>query len=384
MAALCREYGISTKTGFKFVARYERLGEEGLEDMSRRPRRSPHATSVEMIDRIVALRAQFPTWGPRKLLDLLRQQQPGVALPSRTTVANLLHRRQLTKPVRRRSRVSPSALPLSTPLAPNDLWCIDFKGQFRLGNGTYCYPLTVTDAFSRAVLLCEAMQAIGSDSTRLALEELFRRCGLPRAIRSDNGEPFVSSRALCGLSRLSAWWERLGIVHERIKPGCPQQNGRHERMHRTLKQETTRPAAQNQLAQQERFDRWVHTFNEVRPHQALSGRTPASLYQASPRRFDGNTPAPSYPLHDLEVTVWKGGHVRLAPHRRFFVSSALVGERLGLRELEAGRWLVTFVTRDLGHYDEQTRLFEPIDPPNPSSNRNEVATDHNPSERAAE
>jgi transposase InsO family protein len=384
MAALCREYGISTKTGFKFVVRYERLGEDGLEDGTRRPKGSPQATPVEMIDRIIALRQQYPTWGPRKLLVLLRDQQPGVPLPSRTTIANLLRRRQLTKPVRRRRRVASASMPLSTPQAPNDLWCIDFKGQFRLGNGAYCYPLTVTDAFSRMVLLCEAMDAISSDATRVALEGLFLQRGLPRAIRSDNGEPFVSSRALLGLSRLGAWWERLGILHERIDPGCPQQNGRHERMHRTLKHETTRPAAHTQLAQQERFDRWVHTFNEVRPHQALGGRTPESLYQASPRRFDGKTPLPRYPLHDVELPVWKGGIVRLAQRQRFFVSSALVGERLGLRELDTGRWLVTFVTRDLGHYDEQTRLFEAVETPDLTLTRKENASDNPPSERAAE
>jgi transposase InsO family protein len=362
MAELCREYGISTKTGYKFLARYEQLGEFGMEDVSRRPKRSPQATPVEVIDKIVALRLEHPSWGPRKLRSVLEKREPGVKLPSRATIANLLRRRQLSKSPRRRRGVPPSPSLRTQPQAPNDVWCIDFKGQFRLGDGSWCYPLTVTDAFSRYVLLCEAMSVIRSEWSIWSLDRLFRERGLPRVIRSDNGEPFVSSRALMGLSRMGAWFERLGIVHERIDPGSPQQNGSHERMHRTLKQETTRPSARTLLAQQERFDAWRATFNDVRPHQALGDRTPASAYQPSPRHFDGQTPTPRYPLHDMTLPVWKGGIVRIARGHRFALTSALVGQLVGVREIDDGRWLVTFMTWDLGHYDERQRLFTPCFP----------------------
>jgi transposase InsO family protein len=359
MAALCREYGISPKTGYKFLARYESWGEAGMDDRSRRPKSSPVATSRELLEQILQARKQHPTWGPRKLRVLLVQSLPGVQIPSRATIANVLHRHQLTKPQRRRRGVPPYSAPLAHAQAPNDVWCIDFKGQFMLGDGSWCYPLTVTDAFSRYVLLCEAFSAIRSGWTLFALGHLFREKGVPAAIRSDNGEPFVSPRGLLGLSRMGVWFERLGIVHERIDPGCPQQNGRHERMHRTLKAETTRPAAQTLLGQQERFDIWRNCFNYERPHEALADRTPGSMYQPSPRSFDGETAKPQYPLHDRTLQVWQGGIVKIAPGHRFALTTALTSEWVGVREVDDGRWLVTFIKRDLGHYDERDRKFVP-------------------------
>jgi transposase InsO family protein len=391
MSALCREFGISRKTGYKFAERYRGWGQDGLDDKSRRPKSCPDATPEERVKLVLDARARYPTWGPRKLRAWLEREHPGVELPSRTTIANVLRRHQLTKPQRRRRHVAPYTQPLSHAKAPNDLWCIDFKGQFALGDGTLCYPLTVTDAFSRYLLLCEAFDGIRSDQVLKALDALFRDKGLPRAIRSDNGEPFVSPRGLFGLSRLGVWLERLGIVHERIDPGCPQQNGRHERMHRTLKAETTRPAARTLLGQQERLDTWRTCFNDERPHQALADRTPASQYLPSSRTFDGNTPLPEYPLHDRTLTVWKGAIVKIDRLRRFALTAALVGERIGVRELEDGRWLVTFVHRDLGHYDDRERRFIPlsidlpgVDPGNKEINEKEEENKPDETEAAAQ
>ena len=359
MTELSREYGVSRKTGYKYVERYEAWGDAGLVDLSQRPKQTPTALAEQFVSLIVDARRRHPTWGPKKLRVLLISEHPGVELPSRTTIANVLRRQQLTVPRRRRGRVAAYRAPLTDAKGPNELWCMDFKGQFELGDGTVCYPFTVTDAFSRYVLVCEAFDGTAGKGVRAALEHIFREKGLPRAIRSDNGEPFVSPRALFGLSRLGAWFARLGILHERIEPGCPQQNGRHERMHRTLKAETTRPAARTLLGQQERFDAWRTCFNEQRPHEALGDRTPASAYEPSPRVWKGEVPKPSYPLHDMTRPVWKGGIVAIDRRRRFSLTASLVDEQVGLREVEDGKWLVSFVARDLGHYDERERRFIP-------------------------
>jgi transposase InsO family protein len=361
MTDLAREYGISRKTGYKFVERYERWGEGGVVDYSQRPKRSPKRVSKTIESLVVAARKKHSSWGPKKLRLLLERQHAGVRLPSVSTIANLLRRHQLVKPQRRRRTVAPYTAPLAHAKAPNDVWCIDFKGQFLLGDGTLCYPLTVTDAFSRTVLLCEAFDGINSDEVRAALTELFLELGLPRAIRSDNGEPFVSPRALHGLSRFTAWLMRLGIVHERIQPGCPQQNGRHERMHRTLKAEATRPASRTLLAQQERFDEWRDCFNNERPHEALAGATPSSMYKPSSRPWSGKLEAAEYPLHDLARPVWKGGMLSILHTRhKFFLTESLVGEHVGIREVSDGCWLVSFSTRDLGHYNERNQRFTPL------------------------
>ena len=359
MSALCREHGISRKTGYKFVERHRLLGESGLLNASRRPLRSSKKTPSEIVVRIVALREQHPTWGPRTLRDRLQTLHPDVVWPSRTTIAKILHLRQLSKPQRRRRRIHPSTQPLSHALAPNDLWCIDYKGQFRLGDGSYCYPLTVTDGFSRLLLVCEGFESISFEDVQGALIAAFFSYGMPKAIRSDNGPPFASSRSSLGWSRFTPWLAKLGIAHERIDPGKPQQNGRHERMHRTLKAETTRPAQKTLCMQQEKFDAFRHVYNEERPHQALGGVAPSTIYQPSPRKLPKILPAPSYPLHDLVRRVLHGGTVLPLIGHRFHLSTTLVDEHVGLREVEPGRWLVSFLHFDLGHYDENTRKFDP-------------------------
>jgi len=349
MTDLCREFGISRKTGYKIHARYKEKSVVGLYDLKRAPEHIPHRTTPEVAERLVSLRNKHPTWGPRKLRAWLLDHE-GCRWPSASTIGELLKRNGLVQPRRRRRTAEPCATGLSVPTQPNELWCIDFKGQFRLGNGHYCYPLTVTDAHSRFLLVCEGMERIDGERVWSELERAFRRFGLPGAIRSDNGSPFAS-RGLCGLSRLSARWLGLGVRHERIEPGQPQQNGRHERMHRTLKAETTRPAAKSMLAQQERFDSFVEIFNEQRPHEALEQTPPARHYRSSSRPYV--VTSPSYPLHDDVRIVTSCGHLRFGGRRgaNIFISSALAGLRVGLRELDGDRWLISYADLDLGVCD---------------------------------
>ncbi len=260
-----------------------------------------------------------------------------------------------------RPRRHAQGTPLSAGAAPNDLWCADFKGEFRLGNAQYCYPLTVTDHASRYLLLCEALDSVREDPAIAAFEHLFRERGLPAAIRSDNGVPFASPNALFNLSKLAVWWLRLGIAIERIKPGHPQQNGRHERMHLTLKQETTRPPGQNALQQQARFDAFVEEFNTERPHEALDMQRPADRYVASPRPYAG-LPELSYPLHDKQYLVTACG--RICMHRKKInLSTVLAGQLVGLKEVDDGIWLVSFMHYDLGYIDLEQKTLQPIDNP---------------------
>ena len=255
----------------------------------------------------------------------------------------------------------PYEAPLTKARAPHDVWCADFKGQFRLRNGRYCYPLTITDRFTRMLLCCEALESTKVESALLVFEKVFREHGLPKVIRTDNGVPFAS-KGLLGLSRLSVRWLRLGVWPERIELAHPEQNGQHERMHRVLKQETTRPAASNLLAQQERFDRFVDEYNHERPHEALDQQTPGSLYRVSTRKL-GDDARPEYPLDDLVLKVEDGGNVRFPKSGRVptFISSALKGQYVGLRELDDGSWRVSFAGLALGTLDAKTKRFEPAD-----------------------
>jgi hypothetical protein len=272
----------------------------------------------------------------------------------------VLHRHGLVKvPGRHRRRAQGTAL--SPGAAPNDLWCADFKGEFKLGDGRYCYPLTVTDQASRYILLCEALESTREALAITAFEQLFRERGLPAAIRSDNGVPFASPNGLYGLSRLSVWWLRLGVGIERIKPGRPQQNGRHERMHLTLKQEATRPPGSNSLQQQARFDAFVREFNFERPHEALEMKTPTEVYSASPRPYRG-LPELAYPLHDRDIMVTACG--RLCMHRKKInISTVLAGQRLGIKEVDDGIWLVSFMHYDLGYIDLEQKTLQTLDNP---------------------
>lgn len=362
MAELCREYGISRKTGYKYLDRFKRDGPEGLFDCSRAPKGRPQTTPESVVKLVLEARRAHPTWGPKKLRAWLETKHPGVALPARSTMGDMLRRHGLVEPRKRRRRTTPYEAPLTRAKAPHDVWCADFKGQFRLGCGTLCYPLTITDRYSRTLLCCEALESTNVDTAMLVFEKVFREHGLPRVIRTDNGVPFAST-GLLGLSRLAVRWLRLGVWPERIALAHPEQNGQHERMHLVLKQETTRPASHTLLAQQERFDRFVDEYNNERPHEALEQKTPSSLYKPSPRRRPEVLGELDYSLDDLTAKVEDGGNVRLkAPNGervRVFVSSALRGEHVGLREVEHGIWRVSFGSIDLGTLDARSRHFKP-------------------------
>ena len=361
MTDVCREFGISRKTGYKIFDRYKEHGLEALNDRSRRPVRYANQLPAQIETLIVQFKAEKPHWGARKIRELLVRRLDGdVRVPAKSTIHAVLDRHGLVKRgggPRHRAR----GTPLSQGTAPNDLWCADFKGEFKLGNGRYCFPLTVSDHASRFLLLSEALDSTREDPAITAFERLFHERGLPLAIRSDNGVPFASPNALFNLSKLSVWWLRLGIAIERIKPGRPQQNGRHERMHLTLKKEATRPPGFNSLQQQERFDAFVHEFNTERPHEALGMKCPAELYTASTRVYDG-LPELTYPFHDRDIVVTACG--RLCLHRKKInISTVLAGQKLGIKEVDEGIWLVSFMHYDLGYFDLEQKTLQPLDNP---------------------
>jgi transposase InsO family protein len=357
MTELCREYEISRKTGYKFLRRFERLGLQGLQDQSTAPHRVSGRTSPEIRELLIKTKKAHLTWGPKKLKAWLEAKREGLVLPSTNTIEHWLRREGLVKKRGRRRRATclpPSKLTAGT--VANEVWCADYKGQFKLANGTYCYPLTITDLHSRFLIACTALESTKAEPAMAAFEEAFREYGLPQVIRTDNGCPFAST-GLAGFSMLSVRWLRLGIRPERIQPSHPEQNGQHERMHRTLKQETARPAGANLLQQQERFDEFRREFNEERPHEALGLRPPATLYVPSDRSYPTELPEFTYPLHDLTRTVSSSGMVWIQ-RRPVFLARALAGEFVGLREIEDGRWLVSYATEDLGYYDRRTNSFE--------------------------
>ncbi len=325
MTDLCREYGVSRKTGYKIFNRYKADGASAFSDRSHRPVRYANQLPPQVESLIVRLKREKPHWGARKIRELLVRRLPGeVRLPAKSTIHAVLDRHGLVARLGRR-RKRAQGTPLSQGARPNDLWCADFKGEFKLGDGRYCYPLTVTDHASRFLLLCEAKESVKEELALPAFERLFRERGLPSAIRSDNGVPFASPNGLFNLSKLAVWWLRLGIEIERIKPGCPQQNGRHERMHRTLKAEATRPPGMNFIQQQARFDDFVAEFNTERPHQAIDMKRPADLYRISTRPYDG-LPDVDYPMHDRDALVTVCG--RICMHRKKInISTALSGQK---------------------------------------------------------
>jgi len=355
MSALCRAYGISRKTGNKFKARFERLGAAGLEDRSRAPHVIPHKTPPELVELIITERREHPTWGPRKIKDVL-ERRLGHRVPSHSAIGTALARAGLVVPrKRRRDRHTPTPTLLREASCANEVWCIDYKGQFRLGDRTYCYPLTLTDHCTRYVLACEGMAAISDDAAREICEEVFLEWGLPTAMRSDNGVPFAST-GLGGLTRFSAYMLRLGIELERIRLSHPEENGRHERMHRTLKAETTRPARANLLQQQERFDDWRHEFNHQRPHEALAMKRPGEVHTVSTRRMPSPLPDLDYPTHDDVVRVSRAGQIYVAGIGTVHLTPALAGQDVGIREEGDGRWLITFAKLDLGLVDRSRTI----------------------------
>jgi transposase InsO family protein len=360
---LCREYGISRKTGEKFKKRYKERGIEGLYDEPRKPKLIPHKTPPELIEVILDERRAHPTWGPRKIKETL-QRRLHRPMPAPSTIGDILAFNGLIKPKTLRKRFTPRPTGLREVTAPNQVWCIDYKGQFRLGDGTYCYPLTITDQFSRYLLCCEGMGAISEDAARDACEGVFREYGLPDAMRSDNGVPFACT-GLAGLTKLSVYWMRLVVEHERIRPASPQENGQHERMHRTLKAETTRPARHNLLQQQERFDDFREEFCTARPHEALGMKMPAEVYAPSTRLHPVSLTEPAYPTHDDVLRVSPIGLIHLTGRRQVYLSKALAGELVGIREEDPDRWVVTFMQQDLGYIEPGCNNFTTIEPATP-------------------
>jgi putative transposase len=355
---LCELYGVSRKTGHKWIDRYLRQGPVGLEARSRRPRHSPNATPEEMVSAFLEARRRHPTWGGKKLLALVHKKHPLWALPHRSTVCDILARHGMVKRPNRRRRIGHPGKPTSTTLAPNDIWAADFKGQFKTGNGRYCFPLTVTDDYSRFLLGCQALTSTAVREAKPVFTRLFKEYGLPRRIRTDNGVPFATN-TLARLSSLSAWWVRLGVLPELIEPGKPQQNGRHERMHRTLKAETTRPPAGSLSAQQRKFNAFRAEFNHERPHEALDQQPPASCYQPSPRPMPDKIPPCEYPDRFEVRYVSANGGIRWNSDW-VNVSVVCAGEYVGLEEIDDGIWYVYFGALRIGKLHERHMRIEDV------------------------
>ena len=357
MASLCRSYGVSRRTGYKWLDRYRSEGICGLQARSRAPRSHPLAVPEEIAAAIVVVRRRHKSWGPRKVRAWLFNNHPGICWPAASTIGDLFDREGLTVPRRWRRRVPPRTAPLAHCTAPNEVWSMDFKGWFKTGDGLRCDPFTLQDADSRYLLRCRTLAGLDGDHVWRELEIAFRAYGLPAALRSDNGAPFAS-RAVGGLSRLAVKLIKAGVIPERIEPGKPQQNGRHERMHLTLAQDTASPPAPSRRAQQRRFDRFQRIYNEERPHEALGDKTPASAYQPSPRTYSGRLSSPKYPdAHELR-RVGASGEIKWHG-RSIFISEVLTGEPVGLEEQDNGWWAVRFGPIDLGAIDQTGRMHKP-------------------------
>lgn len=361
VAALCNAYGISEKTGHKWLNRFKEEGRPGLSDRSHAPLETPHKMSLEVRREILALREKHPTWGPKKLKVVLRRRLPERHWPAASSIGELLRREGCVKPTRRKSRAV--GLPIdagrTVAHAPNHVWSTDFKGQFRTLCGEMCHPLTTQDVLSRYLIGTTALGSTAGVPVQISFTRHFEEYGLPLVIRSDNGVPFASPTALGRLSKLSVWWIRLGIRPERIDVGKPQQNGTHERMHKTLKAETTRPPGSSLTDQQLRFDRFRREFNDERPHESLGQQTPSSHYSQSPRVFPSCLPEMLYPAHFEVRTVSQSGAISFRS-RSFQLSTALTNEEIGLEETEEDMWTVSFGPLTLGtlHYPSSTFIDE--------------------------
>lgn len=361
IAALCNAYGISEKTGHKWINRFKDEGRSGLVDRSRAPHDSPQKISLEVRREILSLREKHPTWGPKKLGVVLRRRFPAKQWPAASSIGELLRREGCVRPQRRRSVGSelPMDAGLTVATSPNDVWSTDFKGQFRLTNGELCYPLTAQDTFSRFVIGTTALSSTASLPVEIAFTRHFEEYGLPKIIRSDNGVPFASPSAIGRLSKLSVWWIRLGIRPERIEPGEPQQNGTHERMHKTLKADATRPPGSSLGEQQIRFDKFRREYNDERPHESLGQQTPSSCYSPSARAFPSRLPEVIYPAHCEVRVVTQSGAINFGS-RRFQLSTALTNQEVALEETDDDLWTVSFGPLVLGtlHYPSSTFIDE--------------------------
>lgn len=350
---LCRQYRISPQCGYKWTERYRAQGPDGLRELSRAPHYHPNAVPESVVQEILIARRAHATWGPKKLRVLLQQADPNRSIPSLSTIADVLKRNGLSVPQKRQRRATPSTQPFAECNDANRTWCADYKGWFLTGDGRRCDPLTITDGYSRYLLRCQAVEDLTYAVARGVFEAAFRQYGLPMAIRTDNGTPFAST-GLAGLSRLSVWWLKLGIGLERIQPGKPQQNGRHERMHLTLKRETAQPPARNQRAQQRRFDAFRNEYNHIRPHEALGMKTPASLYRPAPRTYPARVPEPEYGSEYEVRRVGDRGEFRWGGEK-VFLTYALQEQWIGLRCWHDRYWKIYFGTLPVAILDADKR-----------------------------
>jgi len=361
MTDLCAIYGIARETGYYWLRRYQQGGLEALRDRSRMPRRHPNQTPERIEQAVLELRRKHMSWGPRKLKRVLERAAPQPVWPAASTIGALLAREGLVVPRKKRRRAPPYTEPFATADAPNRVWCADFKGWFQTQDRERIDPLTITDACSRYLVRCQQVEKTNGEQVQAIFEAAFRECGLPAAIRTDNGAPFAS-RAIAGLSRLAVWWMKLGIVPERIAAGHPEQNGRHERMHRTLKQETASPPAANRRAQQRAFDRFRREYNEERPHEALEMQTPASVYTPSERAYPARVSEPEYGSGFLVRRVRTCGQFHWK-NENVFLSETLAGEPMGLLAVDERFYTVYFAAFPIARFDSHRRLILPLPKP---------------------
>ena len=357
MTELCDRYGVSRKTGYKWLTRYKTDGAAGLAPRSSQPHASPQTTAPAVVAAIIALRKRYPRWGGKKIVAVLAERESTWTLPATSTANDILKRAGLVAPRRRRRPVAHPGYCAHPVTEPNAVWSADFKGQFRTRDAQLCYPLTICDVASRFVLTCQGLAAPTSRETIAAFRRAFQRYGLPQRIRTDNGEPFAAP-SLGRLSRLSVWWIRLGIYPELIRPASPQQNGTHERMHRELKADTTRPPAATRRAQQHRFARFRRRYNHERPHEALGQQRPSQRYAASPRQWPTQVAPLEYPGH-YELRRITAPGVMWWHSKPTVVSTVLIGETIGLEPIDDAEWDLHFGPIRLGRFDERTRRIEP-------------------------
>jgi transposase InsO family protein len=359
MAELCFRYGICRDTGYAWLRRYRQHGVRGLAELNRAAGQHPNQTDAVVERAVLDLREVHMRWGARKLKRILERDQPGRVWPAASTIGEIVKRAGLVVPRKKRRRTDPYTQPLAHAGEANRVWCADFKGWFKAGDGARVDPLTMSDAWSRYLLRAQAVEKTDTERVRAIFEAAFREHGMPEAIRTDNGAPFASS-AVGGLSRLAVWWARLGIEHERIQAGHPEQNGRHERMHRTLKQDL-RPA-EDWRSQQRELDRFRHDYNQVRPHEALDMQTPASVYEPSPRPYPAQVPEVQYPDW-MEVRMVKThGHFRWKK-KDIFLTEVLWGEPVGLMPIGDGLYNIYFADRKLVGFDSKRDKLVPLTNP---------------------
>ena len=358
MTELCAKHGVSRKTGYKWIARYDQEGRPGLKDRSRAPHRVPHATADDLVELIVSARKRWPKWGPRKLKLVLEKDYPDVVIPAASTIGSILKRHGLVLPPKREKKTPPYPNELAEYERPNKIWCADFKGPIPLRRNAKCCPLTISDGFSRYLIRCEVTSRLDFDSVKPVFESAFREFGLPEMIRTDNGPPFAS-RAPGGLSRLSIWWLKLRITPERIRPGKPTQNGRHERIHRTLQLETVAPPRKSRSAQQRLFDQFRRDYNDVRPHEGLGNACPAEFYERSGRRYPCPLREPQYSAAYETRRVRKSGEVKWRGEK-YFLSETLGREQVGLRwRDELDGWSLEYGEIYLGCITPAGRFIRP-------------------------